>query len=331
MSIIGELTDKLVGKNIRMVFPEGTERRILNAAVRHLQDRIIEPIVLGNREELEKLAEEEKISLEGLQIIDPENYEDFDKMVDAFVERRKGKTTEEQAREILKDRNYFGTMLIYMGLADGMISGADGTTAETIRPALKVIKTKPHSKLVSGCFIMISPDGKEKLMFADSAVNINPDSSQLADIAYETANTAKVFGIEPKVALLSFSTKGSASSPEQKKVEEAAKIAKERYPELLVDGELQFDAAINPVVAKKKVPKSDIAGKARVFIFPDIQSGNIGYKIAQRLGHYIALGPILQGLARPVNDLSRGCSEEDAYQMAIVTAYQALRAITESN
>lgn len=329
MSIIGTLTDRLIGKDIRMVFPEGNERRILNAAVRHQQDGIIIPIVLGNRQELEKLADDEKISLQGLEIIDPENYDGFEKMVDAFVERRKGKATKEQAEEILKDRNYFGTMLIYMGLADGMISGADGTTAETIRPALQVIKTKPDSKLVSGCFIMISPDGRERLMFADSAVNINPDSSQLADIAYETANTAKDFNIDPVVAMLSFSTFGSASSPEQEKVAEAAKIAKERYPELKVDGELQFDAAINPVVAKKKAPESDIAGKARVFIFPDIQSGNIGYKIAQRLGHYIALGPILQGMARPVNDLSRGCSEEDAYQMAIVTAYQAMKVMNK--
>ncbi len=327
MSIIGTLTDQLIGKDIRMVFPEGTERRILNAAVRHQQAGIIKPIVLGNRQELEKLADEEKISLQDLEIIDPENYDGFEEMVDAFVERRKGKATRDQAEKILKDRNYFGTMLIYMGLADGLISGADGTTAETIRPALQIIKTKPDSKLVSGCFIMISPDGKERLMFADSAVNINPDSSQLADIAYETANTAKDFDIDPVVALLSFSTLGSASSPEQEKVAEATKIAKERYPQLKVDGELQFDAAINPVVAKKKAPKSDIAGKARVFIFPDIQSGNIGYKIAQRLGHYIALGPILQGMAHPVNDLSRGCSEEDAYQMAIVTAYQAMKVL----
>lgn len=324
MTIIQEVSEQIKGKGIKIVYPEGSDARILRAAVRHAQDGIIHPILLGHRDEVEALAEKEGVSLEGVEFIDIASYEKLGEMKEALLERRKGKIDEEKADKLLKDRNYFGTMLVYMGLADGLVSGADGSTGDTIRPALQIIKTKPGSKLVSGCFIMISPDEKTRLLFSDAAVNINPTSEQLADIANQTADTAALFGVAPNVALLSFSTYGSASSPEQEKVAEAAKIAKETYPELNVDGELQFDAAWDQVVAKKKAPGSKVAGQARVFIFPDLQAGNIGYKLVQRLGHYTALGPLLQGMAKPVNDLSRGCSEQDAYDIGIITAFQTL-------
>ncbi|WP_071706038.1 phosphate acetyltransferase [Murdochiella vaginalis] len=324
MTIVQEAAQAIKGKNIRIVYPEGTDARILHAAVRHAKDGIIHPILLGRRERVEELAKQEGVSLEGLEFIDYLNYDHYDEMLAQLLERRKGKIDETKAHSMLKDRNYFGTMLVYMGKADGLVSGADGPTGDTIRPALQIIKTKPDAKLVSGCFIMISPDEKERLLFADSAVNISPSEEELADIAYQTAQTAKLFNIEPNVAMLSFSTYGSASSPEQERMANATAVAKKKYPDLNVDGEMQLDAAWNETVAKKKAPGSTVAGKARVFIFPDLQSGNIGYKIAQRLGNYTALGPLLQGMARPVNDLSRGCSEQDAYEIGIITAFQAM-------
>jgi len=323
MTIMEMLSERISGKGIKIVYPEGNDARILGAAARHCKDGLIHPIVLGDPEEIRALAEEKGFDIAGLEIIDPNSYADFDRFVEAFVERRKGKATEEQARTILRDRNYFGTMLIYLGLADGMVSGAVGSTGDTIRPALQIIKTKAGVKSVSGVMVMVSPED-ERLIFSDIAVTIQPTAEQLAEIAYQSAQTAKIFGVEPTVAMLSFSTMGSASSPEQEKVAEATRIAKEAYPELCVDGEMQFDAAYVESVGASKAPGSPVAGKARVMIFPDLQAGNIGYKIAQRLGHYEALGPILQGLAKPVNDLSRGCSEEDAYKLAIITAASAV-------
>lgn len=323
MSIMEMLSERIAGKDIRIVYPEGNDARILGAAVRHQRERLIHPIVLGNPEEIAALAQEHGFDITGLEIIDPDSYAEFDRFVEAFVERRKGKATEEQARKVLRDRNYFGTMLIYLGLADGMVSGAVGSTGDTIRPALQIIKTKAGVKSVSGVMVMVSPED-ERLIFSDIAVTIQPTAEQLAEIAYQSAQTAKLFGVEPTVAMLSFSTMGSASSPEQEKVAEATRLAKATYPELCVDGEMQFDAAYVESVGASKAPGSPVAGKARVMIFPDLQAGNIGYKIAQRLGHYEALGPILQGLAKPVNDLSRGCSEEDAYKLAIITAASAL-------
>lgn len=323
MSIMEMLSERIAGKDIRIVYPEGNDARILGAAVRHQREGLIHPIVLGNPEEIAALAQEHGFDITGLEIIDPDSYAEFDRFVEAFVERRKGKATEEQARKVLRDRNYFGTMLIYLGLADGMVSGAVGSTGDTIRPALQIIKTKAGVKSVSGVMVMVSPED-ERLIFSDIAVTIQPTAEQLAEIAYQSAQTAKLFGVEPTVAMLSFSTMGSASSPEQEKVAEATRLAKATYPELCVDGEMQFDAAYVESVGASKAPGSPVAGKARVMIFPDLQAGNIGYKIAQRLGHYEALGPILQGLAKPVNDLSRGCSEEDAYKLAIITAASAL-------
>ena len=245
-------------------------------------------------------------------------------MVASVVERRKGKEEEENARTMLLDPNYFGTMLVYMGKADGMVSGAVHSTGDTVRPALQIVKMAPGASRVSGAMVMIK--GEERYLFSDVAINITTDAQAMGEIAVVSAATAKTFGIEPKVALLSFSTMGSAVSPESTKVAEATEIAKNLAPELALDGDLQFDAAFVEKVAKQKAPNSTVAGHANVFIFPSLEAGNIGYKIAQRLGGFEALGPILQGLAKPINDLSRGCNEEDAYRLAIITAAQASEA-----
>jgi phosphate acetyltransferase len=246
----------------------------------------------------------------------------MDEMVEAFVKVRNGKASEEQARETLLDENYFGTMLVHIKQAHGMVSGATHSTADTVRPALRIIKTKPGIQKTSGAFIMVR--GEEKYVFADCAININPDSQDLAEIAVESAKTALMFDIEPRVAMLSFSTKGSAKSTETQKVVDAVKLAKEMDPQILLDGEFQFDAAFVPSVARQKAPDSPIQGDANVFIFPSLEAGNISYKMVQRLGGFEAVGPILQGLNRPVNDLSRGCSEEDVYKLAVITAAQGL-------
>lgn len=322
MSDIWEtLKDKVQGKNITIVFPESDDARILGAAARHQKDGLITPILIGDPEKANAVAKENGIDIAGVKIIDPATYEGYDEMVAKFVERRHGKATEEKARTMLLDGNYFGTMLIYMGLADGMVSGACHSTADTVRPALQIVKMKPGCSRVSGAMVMIK--GEERYLFSDIAINITVDADAMADIAVESAKTARTFGIDPKVALLSFSTKGSAHSPESDKVAEATAKAKELDPELPLDGELQFDAAFVPSVGERKAPGSKVAGHANTFIFPSLEAGNIGYKIAQRFGGYEALGPILQGLAKPINDLSRGCNEEDAYKLAIITAAQA--------
>ncbi|QOR66566.1 phosphate acetyltransferase [Cytobacillus suaedae] len=316
------LKQKVTGKNIKIVFPEGLDERILPAVGRLASEQVVVPIVIGNRAEVEAKAKELNVSLENVEIYDPNNYSEIDQLVTAFIERRNGKATEEDARRILVDENYFGTMLVYTGKAQGLVSGAAHSTADTVRPALQIIKTKQGVKKTSGVFIMVR--GDEKYVFADCAINIAPDSQDLAEIAVESARTAKMFDIDPKVAMLSFSTKGSAKSSETERVVEAVKIAKELDPNLTLDGEFQFDAAFVPSVAKKKAPDSDIQGDATVFIFPSLEAGNIGYKIAQRLGNFEAVGPILQGLNQPVNDLSRGCNVEDVYKLALITASQAL-------
>jgi phosphate acetyltransferase len=316
------LKQKVVGKNLKIVFPEGLDERILTAVSRLANENVLNPIVIGNKEAVEKKAAEIGVTLPNVEIVDPEQYEAMDELVDAFVERRKGKVSKEEARKLLLDENYFGTMLVYMDKAHGLVSGAAHSTADTVRPALQIIKTKPGIRKTSGVFIMVR--GDEKYVFADCAINIAPDSQDLAEIAVESANTARMFDIEPRVAMLSFSTKGSAKSPETEKVVEAVRLAKEMAPDLTLDGEFQFDAAFVPSVAKKKAPGSVIQGDANVFIFPSLEAGNIGYKIAQRLGNFEAVGPILQGLNKPVNDLSRGCNAEDVYKLALITAAQAL-------
>ena len=280
--------------------------------------------MIGNPVEIEKAAEARGINVSNFEILDPENYDRWDEMVEAFVERRNGKATKEQAEEILKDVNYFGTMLTYMGITEGMVSGAIHSTGDTVRPALQIIKTKPGVSRTSGAFLMVRGRDQEKYLFSDCAINVNPTAQELAEIAVDSAKTAELFEIDPKVAMLSFSTKGSAKAPEVDKVVEATKIAKELAPEYQIDGELQFDAAYISAVAQLKAPESEVAGKATVFVFPDLQSGNIGYKIDQRLGNFEAIGPILQGLNKPVSDLSRGSNEEDVYKLSIITAAQTL-------
>jgi len=329
MDFFESLKAKITGKGLKMVFPEGTEPRVLGAANRLYVDGLLTPILIGKTNEVKSALASQGLNPDAMQIFDPSNYDKFDEMVAQFVERRGGKATEEEARNILKNENYFGTMLVYMGLADGMVSGAIHSTGDTVRPALQIIKTRPNSSLVSGAFIMMrGRNAEEKYLFSDCAININPNAQQLAEIAIDSCDTAKSFGFDAKIAMLSFSTKGSGSSPEVDKVAEATRIVKELRPNGQVDGELQFDAAFAPEVGRLKAPDSPVAGKATVFVFPDLEAGNIGYKIAQRLGGYEAIGPILQGLNKPVADLSRGCNEEDVYKLSIITAMQAVEAQT---
>ncbi|QCJ44921.1 phosphate acetyltransferase [Bacillus sp. S3] len=316
------LKQKVSGRDLRIVFPEGLDERIVRAAGRLAAEKLITPILIGNIEKVQAKAAELGVSLESAEIYDPAAYAGMDELVAAFVERRKGKATEEDARKILLDENYFGTMLVYLKKAHGLVSGAAHSTADTVRPALQIIKTKAGVKKTSGVFIMVRED--EKYVFADCAINIAPDSNDLAEIAIESAKTAEMFDIEPRIAMLSFSTKGSAKSPETERIVEAVAEAKRRDASLVLDGEFQFDAAFVPSVAKSKAPGSVLQGDANVFIFPSLEAGNIGYKIAQRLGGFEAVGPILQGLNAPVNDLSRGCNEEDVYKLALITAAQGL-------
>lgn len=324
MDLFDNLKQKVAGANKTIVFPEGQEPRIFRAAIRLKNDGLVVPILLGKVDEIKQNAENEGVDLGDIELIDPNTYPEdkFAEMVEAFVERRKGKNTKEQAETMLRDVNYFGTMLVYMDKADGLVSGAIHSTGDTVRPALQIIKAKPGVSRTSGAFVMVK--GDERYLFADCAININPGAQELAEIAVESANTAKIFDIDPQVAMLSFSTMGSAKSDEVTKVQEAVKLAKELAPNEKIDGELQFDAAFVPVVAKQKAPESEVAGHANVFVFPELQSGNIGYKIAQRLGGFEAIGPVLQGLNKPVSDLSRGSVEEDVYKVAIITAAQAL-------
>ena len=317
------LKEKIAASKKKIVFPEGTDPRILHAACRLQQEDLLEPILLGSRDAILAIGKKLGLRLADLTIIDPQTYEGQAEMLEAFLERRRGKATREEGEKLLQDENYFGTMLVYLHQADGLVSGAVHTTGETVRPALQIIKAKPDYKVVSGAFLMLREE--EQYLFADCALNIDPDAETLADIALASADTARQFGLDPRVAMLSFSSKGSAKSAGQEKMAQATKMALERAPEgLKLDGELQFDAAFVPAVAQQKAPNSVLGGKANVFIFPDIQAGNIGYKIAQRLGNFEAIGPILQGMNQPISDLSRGCNEEDVYKLAIITAAQAL-------
>lgn len=310
-----------------IVFTEGTDQRVLEATARLLKEQLMKPILVGNVEEVKSVAKQHGFQIDGARIIDPEHFERHEEMVDLFCELRKKKgMTPEQARDTLKHANYFGTMLVKMGIADSLLGGATYSTADTVRPALQVIKTKPGNKIVSSCFILNrqNEEGEnETLAMADCAINLMPSEDELVEIGTETADFAKLFGIEPKVAYLSYSTLGSGKGESVDKMRAAAAKAKEARPDLPIEGELQFDAAVSPTVAKTKCPDSKVAGQANVFIFPDINAGNIGYKIAQRLGGFEAYGPLLLGLNAPINDLSRGCNAEEVYSMAIITAAQA--------
>ena len=314
-SLFGELRERILGKGVKIVFPEGNDDRVVRAAARLKFEGLVDPIILGDPVEVHKILSDFGFADFNYTIINPETYEGFEEMKEKFLEIRKGKATVE---------DYFGVMLVKLGLADGMVSGASHSTADTVRPALQIIKTKPGISRTSGVFLMNRENTDHRLVFADCAINIEPNAQELAEIAINTAETAKVFGIDPKVAMLSFSTKGSAKSPKVDRVVQATNIAKEMRPDLAIDGELQFDAAFVPATAAIKAPDSNVAGHANVFVFPGLQAGNIGYKIAQRLGMFEAIGPILQGLNKPVNDLSRGASAEDIYNLAIITAAQAL-------
>ncbi len=314
MTVIDELKNRIKGKGIRIVFPEPEDERIIKATNKLAEEGIVEPILVG---------EPDKASEGGEGIVHPETSEFYNEFVQALVERRSGKCTYEEAQELLKRPNYFATMMVYMGHADGLVAGAAHSTADTVRPALQIIKTKPHLYLTFGYFLMVR--GDEKYIMGDCAINPDPGAKDLAVFAIEAARAAVMFDIEPRVAMLSYSTNKSAVTEETKKVAEAVRIAKKKAPELAIDGEMQFDTAIVPAVAEKKFPESQVAGKANTFIFPDLNSGNIGYKIAQRLGKFEAMGPILAGLNKPVNDLSRGCSIEDVYNTAIITAAQSLQ------
>lgn len=324
MELFDEIAAKVKGQGKTIVFPEGEDKRILGAAIRLQKDGLLKPILLGTRADIEKTAQDNGFDIAELTIIDPVEYPAADKkaMFDALLERRKGKNTPEQVEEMLKDVSYFGTMLVYMGKADGMVSGAVHSTGSTVRPALQIVKTKPGVHRISGAFLMIK--GDQRYIFADCAINIELDAPTMAEVAVQSAKTAKLFGIDPKVALLSFSTKGSAKGDMVTKVADATAKVHEMEPDLPADGELQFDAAFVPAVGELKAPGSKVAGHANVFIFPSLEAGNIGYKIAQRFGGFTAVGPILQGLNAPIADLSRGCSEDDAYKVALITAAQAL-------
>ena len=320
----GQLIDILKKDPKKIVFTEGNDPRILEAASRLLASNFLHPILVGNPDEIAKVAEESGFNIRGAEIIDPMKYDRFDEMVEMFCELRKSKgVTPEQARGILSQANYFGTMLVKMGVADSLLGGATYSTADTVRPALQLIKTKPGNTIVSSCFIMVRPAAtgeNEVLAMADCAINIHPTEDELVEIAGETAECAKIFGFDPKVAFLSYSTLGSGKGEDVDKMRNAAAKAKEKYPELPIEGEIQFDAAVSPRVARTKCKDSQVAGHANTFEFPDIYAGNIGYKIAQRLGNFEAYGPILLGLNAPINDLSRGCNASEVYSMAIITA-----------
>ncbi len=317
------LIEKLKADPKKIVFTEGTDPRILEASARLLTSNFLTPVLIGNVDDVKAAANAAGYNINGAIIIDPLDYDEMDAMVETMVELRKGKMTPDQCREALSKGNYFGTMLVKMGKADCLLGGATYSTADTVRPALQLIKTKPGNKIVSSCFILVREGvtgGNELLAMGDCAINIKPTEDELVEIGIEVAKCAQTFGINPKVAYLSYSTLGSGKGEDVDKVRNACAKAKEIAPDLDIDGELQFDAAVSPTVAKTKCPESKVAGQANTFIFPDINAGNIGYKIAQRLGGFAAYGPILCGLNAPINDLSRGCDAEEVYSMAIITA-----------
>ena len=314
----------------KIVYTEGTDARILESAARLKKDGFLTPVLVGNVNDVKAAAEKGGFDIEGLEILDPATYPEMEEMVAQMVELRKGKMSPEDCRANLQKGNYFGTMLVKMGKADSLLGGATYSTADTVRPALQLVKTKKGAHLVSSCFVMVR--GDEILTMGDCAINIDYQDTvdkegnvtftaaqKLAEVAIETAKTAEVFGVDPKVAVLSFSTKGSGKGGTVQLSRDATAIAKELAPELKIDGEMQFDAAVSPTVGQLKFPGSPVAGHANVFIFPCIEAGNIGYKIAQRLGGFAAYGPILQGLNAPINDLSRGCNADEVYHMAIIT------------
>lgn len=314
---------KLAAKDKKtVVLPESEDERILRASEILLKSGAVNLILLGDENEIKFDAEKLGVNLSGARFINLEKNEYADRLTAALFEARKSKGMSiEQARELVRDRTYFATMLVQEGLADAMVSGANTTTAHTIRPALQIIKTRPDSPLVSSSFIMCFAE--EILIYADCAINPNPDAKQLAQIALASADTARAFGLEPRVAMLSYSSGDSGSGADIDLVRGAGEIARNLDPALKIEAPVQYDAAVDPAVARKKLPNSDVAGRANVFVFPNLNAGNIGYKIAQRSANCLAVGPILQGLKKPVNDLSRGCGVEDVVNTVLISAIQA--------
>lgn len=334
MSLLDEIKAKAAKLGKTIVLCEGEDKRVIQAAAEITKQGIAKIVLIGNEEECKKVAPE--VDLTGITLIDPLTSDKTAEYAKILYEARKAKgMTEEEAAKQAKDRTMFGALMLKAGDVDGYVSGACHSTANTLRPGLQVVKTAPGIKTVSSCFIMIAPEGSQNpynpdgvAVFADCAINIEPTAEQLADIAISSAKTAKtIAGIEPKVAMLSFSTKGSGNDDKffksVPKVQEATALAKQMAPDLALDGEFQFDAAVAPEVGQLKAPGSTVAGHANVFIFPNINAGNIGYKIAQRFGGYMAIGPVCQGFAKPLNDLSRGCNVEDIVATVAVTALQA--------
>lgn len=314
---------KLAAKDKKtVVLPESEDERILRASEILLKSGAVNLILLGDENEVKFEAKKLGVNLNGARFINLEKNEYADRLTAALFEARKSKGVSlEQARKLVRDRTYFATMLVQEGLADAMVSGANTTTAHTIRPALQIIKTRPDSSLVSSSFIMCFDE--EILIYADCAINPNPDAQQLAQIALASADTARAFGLEPLVAMLSYSSGDSGSGEDVDLVRSAGEIARGLAPTLKIEAPVQYDTAIDPVVARKKLPNSDVAGRANVFVFPNLNAGNIGYKIAQRSANCVAVGPILQGLKKPVNDLSRGCGVGDVVNTVLISAIQA--------
>ena len=332
MSLLDEIKSKAAALKKTIVLCEGEDKRVVEAAAQITEEGIAKIVLIGNEAECKKVAPH--VDLKGVTLIDPLTSDKTAKYASLLYEARKAKgMTEEQAKEQAKDRTMFGALMLKAGDVDGYVSGACHSTANTLRPGLQVVKTAPGINTVSSCFIMIAPERHEYnpdgvAVFADCAINIEPTAEQLADIAVTSAKTAKaIAGIEPRVAMLSFSTKGSGNDDKftktVPKVQKATELAKLAAPDLALDGEFQFDAAVAPEVGQLKAPGSKVAGHANVFVFPNINAGNIGYKIAQRFGGYMAIGPVCQGFAKPLNDLSRGCNVEDIVATVAVTALQA--------
>lgn len=329
MNFIQQIKEQAQKSNKRIVLPEGADARIVEAAAIIQNERIATVTLLGEQAAIDANASAAGVSLAGIQCIDPLRSDALQRYADAFYEMRKAKgLTPEQALDMVKQPMYFATMMLQLGEVDGLVAGALCTTADTLRPGLQIVKTAPGVSTVSSCFLVLVPNAqygdKGAFIFADCAINIEPTAEQLADIAVASAQTGqKIIGMDPKVAMLSYSTKGSGAGPNVDKVVEATRILKEKAPQLAADGELQADAALVASVGQLKSPGSTVAGHANVLIFPDIQAGNIGYKLVQRLANAEAIGPICQGFAKPINDLSRGCNVEDVVNVTAITVMQA--------